>query len=205
MHVSKSDPNILQTWHWERVLVWVVVMMIMATHVELRGDAMTDRRIRSGLRIFKAMLAADEKIAGKRTADDDLLLLLVHEGNEAAAAQFAEELRSFGKGEQKQKIRDIPYRVETTEDVTLASYSERKPAGIYLTEDLRSSSLKSIIDYGIRNHVVVYSPFEGHVEKGVMGGLAIEANVRPYVNARTLRSSEISVKSFFMKIAKIYE
>ena len=38
--------------------------------------------------------------------------------------------------------------------------------------------------------MIVYSPFEGHVESGVLGGLSVEAQVRPYVNRATLEASQ---------------
>ena len=53
--------------------------------------------------------------------------------------------------------------------------------------------------------MIVYSPFEGHVEKGVLGGLSVEAQVRPYVNRATVEASQITLKPFFMEVAKVYQ
>jgi hypothetical protein len=66
------------------------------------------------------------------------------------------------------------------------------------------NTLKSIIKYGIDHHVIVYSPFEGHVERGVLGGLAVEAQVRPYVNLTTLDASNITLKPLFFKVTKVF-
>ena len=65
-------------------------------------------------------------------------------------------------------------------------------------------ALTSIIKYGIGHHVIVYSPFEGHVELGVLGGLSVEAQVRPFLNRATLEASQISLKPFFLSVAKVF-
>jgi hypothetical protein len=38
-----------------------------------------------------------------------------------------------------------------------------------------------------------------------LGGLSIEAQVRPYLNRATLESSHITLKSFFLQVAKVYQ
>ncbi len=65
--------------------------------------------------------------------------------------------------------------------------------------------MQSLVRFGIDRHVIVYSPFEGDVESGILGGLSIEAQVRPYLNRATLESSHIMLKEFFLKVAKVYQ
>ncbi|HEX8154652.1 MAG TPA: hypothetical protein VF698_16080, partial [Thermoanaerobaculia bacterium] len=62
----------------------------------------------------------------------------------------------------------------------------------------------SLVKYGIDRRLIVYSPFEGHVESGVTGGLSVEAQVRPFVNSTTLAASHIALKDFFLKVTKVY-
>jgi len=63
---------------------------------------------------------------------------------------------------------------------------------------------RPVVRYGIDHHVIVYSPFEGDVERGILGGIAVEAQVRPYVNAATLTASNITFKSLFFKVTKVF-
>ena len=118
---------------------------------------------------------------------------------------FATELRNSGCDPQAGTIRNIPISIEITNDKTLGDFQDRVPAGIFLMDPFLENDLNSIIEYGIKHHVVVYSPFKGDVEQGVFAGLSIEARVRPYINLNTMRSSQISVKPFFLKVAKLYE
>ncbi len=52
--------------------------------------------------------------------------------------------------------------------------------------------------------MILYSPFEGDVERGVTAGLSIEAKVLPFVNQRTLEASGVELKPFFLKVAKVH-
>ncbi len=65
--------------------------------------------------------------------------------------------------------------------------------------------LQTLTAFANAQRLVVFSPFEGDVERGVQSGIAVEARVRPYVNTKALRAAEVRLKSFFMKVAKAYE
>ena len=56
-----------------------------------------------------------------------------------------------------------------------------------------------------KNHIIVFSPFEGDVERGVQCGIAVQARVRPFLNMKSLKSAGVSLKPFFLKVAKKYE
>jgi hypothetical protein len=86
----------------------------------------------------------------------------------------------------------------------MAGLGTRAPAGIFIAQAPPRAALSSLIKYGIGHHVIVYSPFEGHVELGVLGGLSVEAQVRPFLNRATLESSQISLKPFFLSVAKVF-
>ena len=94
--------------------------------------------------------------------------------------------------------------VAYTSDATLASYKSKIPAGIFLAQPPSDTTRRALIKYGIEHHVIVYSPFEGDVESGILGGLSVEAQVRPYVNLSTLSASNISLKPLFFKVTKVY-
>ena len=89
-------------------------------------------------------------------------------------------------------------------DLALGSYATRVPAGVFLAAAPPAPALRAIVQFGIDHSAIVYSPIEGHVESGVLGGLSVEAQVRPYVNLATLQSSRVTLKDVFMKVAKVH-
>jgi hypothetical protein len=167
------------------------------------GESDEDRRSQAGVRLFRSLLAADLDIAKKTDGDGKLLLVVYHTGDRSRAEAVLRSLAGDGKDE-PDPVRELPVRLDTTIDPTFAAFAHGPPAGIFLAQPPSQASLKSIVRYGIDHHVIVYSPFEGDVERGVLAGLSVEAQVRPYVNTDTLAASHISLKSFFMKVAKVY-
>jgi hypothetical protein len=169
----------------------------------VRADANDDRRAEMGVRLFRAMLAADRDLSQKKEADGRLLVLFLYADDRKHAEDLQKAFAKAGDSGNPEPIREIPVRVGTaTAESLLAS---RAPAGIFVTQPLDSGKLKATVQFGIANHVIVFSPFEGHVEMGVLGGLVVEAQVRPFVNKRTLSASGINLKDFFLTIAKVHE
>jgi hypothetical protein len=166
------------------------------------GETEQDRRTGAGLRLFRSLLAADLDLEAKRDPDGKLLLVVFHTGNRTHAQELARALA--GGGTEPEPVRGLPVKVELTNDPSFALYGSHPPAGIFLAQAPSSSALDTIVRYGIDHHLIVYSPFEGHVERGVLAGLSVGAQVRPYVNRDTLAASHIELKSFFMKVTKVY-
>ncbi len=153
-------------------------------------------RVWAGLDLFPSLLAADENIAEKQGSDGKLLLLLMYADEKEAAAEMSLHIEKIGK------IRNTPIRVETAE--SLKNYENTKVAGIFLTQKMRDE-FDSVLQYGKDRHVIVFSPFEGDVERGASGGIIISDRMIPYINAESMRLSDIRIKSFFLRIAEQYE
>jgi len=153
-------------------------------------------RVWAGLDLFPSLLAADENIADKQGPDGKLLLLLMYADEKEAVAEMALNIEKIGK------IRNTPIRVELAE--SLKDYENKTVAGIFLTQKMRDD-FDSVLQYGKDHHVIVFSPFEGEVERGASGGIIISDRIVPYINQETLRTSEIRIKPFFLRIAEQYE
>jgi hypothetical protein len=170
------------------------------------GAALTesdaDRRARSTVRIFRALLAADTALAAKTEPDGSLLVLFFVVGDAERARALA-ELFLGDPGAGGGTIQGLPVRVELVSDPALAAYRERRPAALFLTEAPVKNDLDALVRAGVERAMVVASPIEGHVERGVHAGISIEAQVRPYLNSRTLEASKIRLKPFFLKVAKV--
>lgn len=166
------------------------------------ADEYRETRLRAGVRFFRALLAADLDITSKAGEDGKLLLLFAYSRNQREAARLAQ---MAARGGATAMIRELPIHVASVPSSALDSYRGAVPAGIFLAEAPPSEVLAAVVRYGIRQQRIVYSPFEGHVEKGVLGGLSVEARVRPRINMTTLRASKVAVKAIFLKVAKVHE
>jgi hypothetical protein len=184
-----------------RAIAAVVVVLAFFLHLPLLAADYDEQRARTGVRLFRSLLAADLGLDQKVRPDGTILVLFF--GSDGARVRELVELFN-GDAEGQSGLQGHPVTVETTLDPTFAQYQDPPPAGVFLTTDPGGDGLQKIVRFGIDHGVVVYSPFEGHVERGVLAGLSIEAQVRPYLNSATLEASDISLKSFFLKVTKLY-
>jgi len=175
------------------LLAWLVPARIGADDVQVL-------RARAGVRFFRSLLSADVDLTKKIVPPDQLLIVFVFVDDARGADDLMGRFR-----EQTKELRGLPVVTEMTRDLTLGSYAQRVPAGIFIAQPPGRKALASIIKYGIDHHVIIYSPYEGHVESGVLGGIFVDAQMRPFVNGATLSASQITLKDFFFKVAKVYQ
>jgi hypothetical protein len=123
---------------------------------------------------------------------------LIYSDDERGARRLAEAFAAAPP------ICKLPVAAEVASGNDLAALDKRAPAGLFLSEPPPSRALRQVLEIGKARRVLVYSPFEGHVEDGVPGGLAVEAQVRPFVNERALADFRITLKDFFLKAAKVH-
>jgi hypothetical protein len=154
-------------------------------------------RVNAGIDLFPSLIAADLDIEKKRGSDGTITLLLFYTDNRAQAVSMSERL-SEGK-----KIRNIPIRVEISNDLTMRVYTDNPPAGIFLTQPLYEG-LPEIIKYATDKGIILFSPFQGDVENGVLGGLHISDRVLPYINKSAMNATGINIKQFFIRVSVIY-
>jgi hypothetical protein len=164
---------------------------------QVAAAEMQEVRIRAGLDLFTSLLAADMNLEEKKGSDGALLLMLVYTDNRDEAEKLASRIEKVGS------IRGMPIRATILYVNSLGRFFKQKPAGIFLTQPI-SDSLDDILAYGRENHIVVFSPFEGDVERGVAGGIYISDRLLPYLNIAALKSSDLHIKSFFLRVSKRY-
>ncbi|MCK5639465.1 MAG: hypothetical protein KAJ19_01665, partial [Gammaproteobacteria bacterium] len=164
----------------------------------LYGDEQDRMRIQVGLKLFPTLLAADQEISQKQTRDGKLLLLMVYRDRKEPANQLAEQL---GKIE---TIRDIPILIKVTSISELTKQSMEEVAGLFLAEKL-NGEINTVISLSESHELILFSPFRGDVERGVLGGIYISDRILPYINGPALQASQISLKPFYLKVAKKHE
>jgi len=185
--------------HRQRALA--ALALIVALGVPAGADDLADTRAELAARMFRAFLSADVDL-DKKAIDNRLVIVFLYNENRQRATSLASNF--LGQAKDGGTIHGFPLAVEYSSDISLAAYKSRVPAGIFLAQPVPAQTLRSIARYGIEHHVIVYSPFEGDVERGVLGGIAVEAQVRPYVNWATLSASNINLKELFFKVTKVF-
>jgi hypothetical protein len=177
------------------------IHICMASVMLLCGKAYSverdELRVRAGLDLFPSLITADLDIAEKKGSDGAITLLLIYTDNRSQAISMSETLSAI------KTIRNIPIRVEVSNDLTMSEYTDNPPSGIFLTQPLYER-LPELIKYAIDKGVILFSPFQGDVEKGVLGGLHISDRVLPFINKSTMKSADINIKQFFMRVSVIY-
>jgi hypothetical protein len=176
----------------------LLTLLLLLAALRVGAEDVQALRARAGVRFFRSLLAADVDLPKKVVPPDQLLIVFLYVDDARAANDLMARF-----GEQTKELRGLPVVTEATKDVAL--YAQRVPAGIFIAQPPSKKALASIIRYGIEHHVIIYSPYEGHVESGVLGGLFVDAQMRPFVNGTTLSASQITLKDFFLKVAKVYQ
>ncbi|MDH5508978.1 MAG: hypothetical protein OEZ32_01340 [Nitrospinota bacterium] len=187
-----------------RVLLSSLVLLL-SLQAASASDPYEERRVKAGVKFFQAMLAADLDIESKKGEDGALLVIVAYKVDGPAADNIATQLGISDKGRASASIRKIPIRIEVTNDMTFQKYADRRVAGVFIGENMGKGGLDPIIGYGSEKGVLVFSPYSGHVESGVLGGISVEAYVLPFVNMKTLSKSGVRLKPFFMGVVKRYE
>jgi len=177
----------------KRILLKFIILFLLAlAGFSIANTIFADKdstRIRIGLKLFRTILAADTHIKEKKDENGELVLAIVYRQDHSDATNYSEKLQQLGKGKNQGKIKKIPIAIKIISSNQLEELDKLNLAGIYIVEDIDSSHLLSLIDYGIKHQIIVYSPFVGAVEQGVTAGLIIDARVKPYINSQTLKTS----------------
>jgi hypothetical protein len=184
----------------------VVLLVLAAASARARADTKDDQRAGMGAKMFRSIVASDLQLEKKRTAPDGpLLVVFFHVDDPKRTRQLAEVFSISQKGRDAQPIKTIPVVVELCTDPTFATYADRIPAAIFIAQDVEERTVRKIVEFGVAHHVITYSPFEGHVESGVLGGLFVDAQIKPFLNRKTMQDSGVSLSATLLMLSKVYE
>jgi hypothetical protein len=168
------------------------------------ADSFDDRRVRTGAKIFRSLLAADmalEQRAATAAGKAAVTVWVIGENpkvNTEIAALIApvdDPVRS--------KIRDVAVQVQN-----FANFARTKnaalPIAVYFASDLNAPEFSAWLAWSAAQKVLLFSPFEGHVERGMSAGLSVQAKVQPYLNSKALKAIDWQLKPFFLRVSKVY-
>lgn len=181
-------------------LLLVLILLSAPGKGVLLADTFSDSRIHVGLKLFRTLVTADLGVAQKTNDAGELPVVLVYVNSDKEAHRFQQGLQSSFK-----TVKTIPVKVYVRTVSQLLQDDSKTPAAIFITQLLNQSELDALVRLCIERHIILFSPFEGDVEKGVLGGLSVQATVRPLINMRTLKNSQLRIKPFYLKVARQYE
>jgi hypothetical protein len=165
----------------------------------LYADETDDRRLDISVSIFPRVVAVDNHFREKLTSDKKAYLLFVYEEDEDLAQELAGRI---GKDDGNIGGMSVVTRVQ---GVTEALPQDEVPSAIFLVERLSNEHLEKVINYAESTSRLVFSPFSGDVERGVMVGISVTNRVKPYFNLSALRRSKVVINALLMKMSKRYE
>lgn len=178
----------------------LAVLLFSLPCASLVADAFSERRAYVGLKLFRTLVAADLEIRKKVAGDGTLPIYLVYANSDSAALEYEQNLQAS-----LPTVRDIPASVRVLPLADVLRDRPPRPAAVFIAQQLDDAELDRLIRHSIARQIILFSPFEGDVEKGVLAGLSVEATVRPLINMQTLNASQVAIKDFYLKVAKRYE
>lgn len=178
--------------------LWWLLLLLSGDVV---ADTFSERRAQVGLKLFRTFVSAHQDIARHLDASGQLPIAVLHSGsNRATAERYQSTLTASMPALKKHRV-----SVETRSLKSLLQLQQPPPAAVFVAEKLSGHERASLVEFSITQRVAVFSPFEGDVEHGILGGLSVEAKVRPLVNMQTLRASRIPLKDFYLSVSRRYE
>lgn len=192
---------------WPRTRGWLLlVLALIVTAVSVsastaRADDADDRRVRAGARLFRSLLTAQVALESK-VAADGALHVVVYGADAHLAAEISTLIAANGEGG-KTGIRDLPVKIDNIADLAGLPQSP-PPAGVFLVTAQTEKDLAELIRYSTAAKVVLYSPFDGDVERGAAAGICVEAKVQPFLNLPALQAAGVEIKPFYVKVARVF-
>lgn len=177
-----------------RLLLGILLMIWM----HASADTEDQLRVSIGIKLFPSVLAADTRIYNKKTESGVLHLVVVYQSHITSAEAVVNKMGEMSS------LRGIPVRISIHPVTSLGDLMRMPVAGVFIAESL-GSELSMLMEIARINSVIVFSPFEGDVERGVHSGMSVRDKILPYLNRHSLDSANIRLKAFFLKVAEVYE
>jgi hypothetical protein len=183
------------------LLCWLIAMNPLLALVA-HADSYDERRVRTGARLFRSLLAADTGLDRKAGPDGGLVVWVYSTDNRLGQDVLA--LLNPPGDPAKALVRGHGLQVRIIDRLPAATDTQGTPMSLFLASPPPVTALPALVRWSVTARCILFSPFEGHVEQGVTAGLAIEAKVQPFLNRQSLEASGLVLKPFFLKVAKVH-
>ena len=185
------------------LMKWLLVTMSSCWLIGLAtvsADDTADRRVQISLPVFPRIVAVDNDFKQKLSPGNKVLLVFLYEFDKGKAQALAELLAS--------KLNNVAGMEIATATVSVSDQLRDKspvPTAIFVVEPFSELIFASLVDYSIKQHRILFSPYAGDVERGAMAGIAIGSRVKPFFNIKSLQRAGISINAVLLNLSKRYE
>jgi hypothetical protein len=162
------------------------------------ADEQAERRLLTGLKLFPALVAADQELGEKLGRDGRLHIVLLYREDAETANEAARRVAAGGR------VKGLPVNVAALPYSRLPELAAEPPAALFLAE-WSPEDLARVVRFGIEHQRVVFSPFKGDVSAGVQTGIFVSDRILPLVNREALGAAGIRLKPFLLEVAKTHE
>lgn len=163
-------------------------------------ESNTDHLLQLGVKMFPTLVGGNLDLESQKSDSGNLLLLVLFHDNRSAAEGVVNRLQASVRVILKYGI-----DVQAVDARNVSLFQPQPVAGIFLAESMAPALRASVQEFGNIKKSIVFSPFEGEVQQGILSGLSIATQVKPALNLVTLRASGIRMNPLFFKVAKTYE
>lgn len=177
--------------------ILMMVLLFLPTQFSL-ADEFIQRRADVGLKLFRTFVSSDLKLESK-IQNQQLLVILTYANDESIAKEHQQKLQNTFTA-----VNKVPVVIRTA-NIQQILQTRPKPAALFISQPLNDDERKTLVDYSIKQSVIIFSPYEGDVEQGILAGISVQATVRPLINMSTLEKGKFKIKPFYLKVAKHYE
>ena len=157
-------------------------------------------RFHVALKLFPRIAATDQHLKEKLSANGKILLLIYYVNKRKQARRLKHILLV-----NIPRIGNLDIEYHYTNNLDKYSDSHELPTAIFIAEPLNGAELQKLMDYSKKNHRLVFSPFEGDVERGITSGIHISNKITPYFNMRALSRSNINLNQGLLRVSTQYE
>lgn len=182
-----------------RVLLVGVWLGMLAWHGIAFADENERRRVDISLTLFPRIVAVDNHFREKLVESNQASLVFIYERERDYVEDLVNRLLEERDNIGGMGVRAVAARVD---DLLV---SKEVPTAIFLAERLSGESLDRVMEFAKANNRLVYSPFNGDVERGVTVGVSVTNRIKPFFNITVLRESKIVINALLMRVSKRYE
>jgi len=163
-------------------------------------DSVEERRLTISASIFPKIIALDQQLTIKTAPDGNIYLGVVYIEDEENARNTALNIRN-----KVNKLAGIDVQIEHTTLLNILKAPDRRYAGLLISEKLFDKDLIDIITFSSEQNILLFSPFDGDIERGVISSIFVGAKIRPYFNLFALKKAGIELRPSILKVSKTYE
>ncbi len=173
---------------------WIWALLLLVCFGSLQANSVIAPRLRVGINLFPAFLAA--RMQSEQRPDHAVVVFV----------EMNREIEQIVDLLEDRLRRSMP---DTTLSLakagTLAAVHRNRPiTALFIAQHLSEVEIAELTRFADSMQIISFSPFAGDVERGILGGIAVSDRILPEINLGTLRRSGISLKPFFLRVARHY-